>query len=46
MRHTVEEKMMEFRRRKLDLYRALFAGDFAGRRGAAISREDFAFLLG
>lgn len=46
MRHTVEEKMMELKRRKLDLYHAVLAGDGGARRGAAISREDFAFLLG
>jgi SNF2 family DNA or RNA helicase len=46
MRHTVEEKMMKLKRRKLALNRAVRAGDAAGRRGAAISREDFAFLLG
>jgi len=32
-------------RRAGPLYRAVLAGDAAGRRGAAISREDFAFLL-
>jgi non-specific serine/threonine protein kinase len=46
MRHTVEEKMMELKRRKLELYHAVLAGDGVARRGTAISREDFAFLLG
>jgi non-specific serine/threonine protein kinase len=46
MRHTVEEKMMELKRRKLELYHAVLAGEGAARRGAAISREDFAYLLG
>ena len=46
MRHTVEEKMMELKRRKLELYHAVLAGDGTARRGAAISREDFAYLLG
>jgi len=46
MRHTVEEKMMELKRRKLDLYRAVLAGDGGARRGAAISGKDFTFFLG
>jgi non-specific serine/threonine protein kinase len=46
MRHTIEEKMMELKRRKLDLYRAVLAGAAGERRGAAITREDLAFLLG
>lgn len=37
---------MELKRRKLDLYHAVLAGDGGARRGAAISREDFEFLLG
>lgn len=45
MRHTIEEKMMELKARKLELYRALLEeGESKG--GAALSREDFEFLLG
>jgi len=45
MRHTIEEKMMELKKRKLDLYKALL-DDNAATEGASISREDFEFLLG
>lgn len=44
MRHTVEEKMMALKERKLKLYKALL-DDAAGAGGAALSREDFDFLL-
>lgn len=45
MRHSIEEKMMELKKRKLKLYRALL--EDAGQGGAAgIGREDFEFLLG
>jgi len=44
MRHTVEEKMMALKERKLKLYRALLE-DAAGAGGAALSKEDFDFLL-
>jgi len=44
MRHTVEEKMMALKNRKLGLYRALMeAPEKSGAR--AITREDFDFLL-
>jgi non-specific serine/threonine protein kinase len=44
MRHTIEEKMMELKKRKLALYKALL--EDASHGGAAgISREDFDFLL-
>lgn len=44
MRHTVEEKMMALKRRKLGLYRALMeAPERSGAR--SITREDFDFLL-
>ena len=46
MRHTIEEKMMALKQRKLDLYRAVLAGAEGGGGGAALSREDLAFLLG
>jgi len=45
MRHSIEEKMMELKKRKLKLYRALLEDaehDGAG----SIGREDFEFLLG
>ncbi|CAG0949332.1 hypothetical protein GEOBC_00091 [Geobacteraceae bacterium] len=45
MRHTIEEKMMELKKRKLKLYHALLEESAAGE-GAGISREDFEFLLG
>ncbi|HJV66154.1 MAG TPA: DEAD/DEAH box helicase [Geomonas sp.] len=45
MRHTIEEKMMELKKRKLKLYRALL--EDAEHEGAtSIGREDFEFLLG
>jgi non-specific serine/threonine protein kinase len=44
MRHTVEEKMMALKERKLKLYKALLE-DAAGAGGAALSKEDFDFLL-
>ena len=46
MRHTIEEKMMALKQRKLALYRAVLAGAEGGGGGAALSREDLAFLLG
>jgi non-specific serine/threonine protein kinase len=44
MRHTVEEKMMALKERKLKLYKALL-DDAASAGGAALSKEDFDFLL-
>lgn len=44
MRHTVEEKMMALKERKLKLYKALLE-DAAGAGGAGLSKEDFDFLL-
>jgi non-specific serine/threonine protein kinase len=44
MRHTVEEKMMALKERKLKLYKALL-DDAAGIGGAALSKADFDFLL-
>ncbi|KAF0220831.1 MAG: non-specific serine/threonine protein [Geobacteraceae bacterium] len=44
MRHTVEEKMMALKERKLKLYKALL-DDAMGAGGAALSKEDFDFLL-
>ena len=45
MRHSIEEKMMELKKRKLKLYRALLE-DAEHEGGNAISREDFDYLLG
>ena len=45
MRHTVEEKMMALKQRKLSLYRALMDSPERSA-GKAITREDFNFLLG
>lgn len=45
MRHTVEEKMMLLKERKLKLYRAILE-DGAGSGGAGLSRKDFEYLLG
>lgn len=44
MRHTVEEKMMLLKEKKTKLYKALL--DEGRGEGAAISREDFDFLIG
>jgi len=44
MRHTVEEKMMALKERKLKLYKALLE-DSSGSGGAALSKADFDFLL-
>jgi non-specific serine/threonine protein kinase len=45
MRHTVEEKMMALKQRKLMLYKALMDAPEKSA-GRLISREDFNFLLG
>lgn len=45
MRHTVEEKMMALKKRKSELYRAILE-EGTGSGGAALTREDFEFLLG
>ena len=45
MRHTIEEKMMELKKRKLELYRAILEGGRDGG-GAGLTREDFEYLLG
>jgi non-specific serine/threonine protein kinase len=45
MRHSIEEKMMELKKRKLKLYRALLE-DAEQDAGGSIGREDFEFLLG
>jgi non-specific serine/threonine protein kinase len=45
MRHSIEEKMMELKKRKLRLYRSLL-GDSEVEGAGSIEREDFDFLLG
>ncbi len=45
MKHTVEEKMMELKRRKLRLYKAIMEDSIAGSR-LSITKEDFDLLLG
>jgi non-specific serine/threonine protein kinase len=45
MRHTVEEKMMALKQRKLSLYRALMDAPEKSA-GKSITRDDFNFLLG
>ena len=45
MRHSIEEKMMELKKRKLKLYRALLE-DAEHDASGSIGREDFEFLLG
>jgi non-specific serine/threonine protein kinase len=45
MRHTIEEKMMELKKRKVALYRAVLGDTSGGRGGFSISRADFDFLL-
>jgi len=44
MRHTIEEKMMELKRRKLKLYQAILESPSAGGR-LPITKEDFDYLL-
>lgn len=44
MRHTIEEKMMALKARKLELYKAILE-EGAGGGGAGLTREDFDFLL-
>ncbi len=45
MRHTIEEKMMELKKRKLELYKAVMEESTHKGRGVAIAKEDFDFLL-
>jgi superfamily II DNA or RNA helicase len=45
MRHTIEEKMMALKERKLQLYKAIL-DEGAGARGAGLTRDDFEYLLG
>lgn len=45
MRHTIEEKMMELKKRKLALYRAVLEDATRSGKGFSISKSDFDFLL-
>ena len=45
MRHTIEEKMMYLKRKKLELYKAVMDDSSSTRRGLSITRSDFNFLL-
>ncbi len=45
MRHTIEEKMMELKKKKLVLYEAVMGDSFRTGKGFSISRSDFDFLL-
>jgi non-specific serine/threonine protein kinase len=44
MKHTIEEKMMELKKRKLKLYKAILESPSQGGR-LPIAKEDFEFLL-
>jgi len=45
MRHTIEEKMMELKKKKLDLYRTIMDNAKNHKKGTHISRSDFDFIL-
>lgn len=45
MRHTIEEKMMELKQKKLDLYHAVLEGATPHGGAASLSQKDFDFLL-
>ena len=45
-RHTIEEKMMELKKKKLALYKAVMEDSSVGGKGLKISKSDFNFLLG
>ncbi len=46
VRHTIEEKMMELKQRKTALFERILSGSVSATGSAAISRDDFRFLLG
>ncbi|MBI5408856.1 MAG: DEAD/DEAH box helicase [Nitrospirae bacterium] len=46
MRHTIEEKMMALKKRKLDIYKAVMEEPMSGSQGLKITKSDFQFLLG
>jgi superfamily II DNA or RNA helicase len=45
MRHTIEEKMMELKKQKLELYQAVLEGTAHRDGGTGLSQKDFDFLL-
>ena len=45
MRHTIEEKMMELKQKKLELYHAVLEGTAHRGGGTGLSQKDFEFLL-
>ncbi|MFH1428419.1 MAG: DEAD/DEAH box helicase [Candidatus Margulisiibacteriota bacterium] len=46
MRHTIEEKMMDLKKKKSALYDAVLGETIQKTKSAAVTREDFEFLLG
>ena len=46
MRHTIEEKMMVLKRKKLELYKTVMEDSGRCRKGFSITKSDFNFLLG
>ena len=46
MRHTIEEKMMELKRQKLELYHAVLEGTAHRGSSGSLTQKDFDFLLG
>ena len=46
MHHTVEEKMMTLKKKKLELYKAVMGETTQVKKGLSISRADFEYLLG
>ncbi|MBI4686308.1 MAG: DEAD/DEAH box helicase [Nitrospirae bacterium] len=46
MRHTIEEKMMALKKKKLEIYKAVMEEPASGSKGLKITKSDFQFLLG
>ncbi len=46
MRHTIEEKMMELKKKKLELYKTVMENSIGKKKGLYISKSDFDYLLG
>jgi len=46
MQHTIEEKMMALKQKKMALYEAVMGDPSKAGKGVPISRSDFDFLLG
>lgn len=45
MRHTIEEKMMELKKKKLELYKTVMECSVGTRKGLSVSKRDFDYLL-